>query len=99
MYKNWSVIEWVGRILSAIAFCTVIWFVQPKKGQVYQLEEKVRVLEEQIGEHYRTAIRSLETTVKQLQAHDFSQPITAEDKGAITELYRDFSEKKGNTLS
>ena len=85
-------VKYVSGLLVVIAICAVIWFNPSAKVQVNQLEEKVSVLEEQIGGYYRDTISSLDSTATQLLEHNFKQPITDEDEDMINELSDEFSD-------
>ena len=79
-------LKYVIGLVVVIALCTVVWFKPPTKIEVNQLEEKVSILEEQIGGHYQDYNLSLVNTAEQLLAHDFNQPIMVEDELMIEEL-------------
>lgn len=79
-------LKYVGGVLVVIALCAVIWFIHPAKGQVKQLEEKVSILEEQIGFQYSDAMYPLKRTVEALIEWDYKQSITDVDEGAINDL-------------
>ena len=73
-----------------ITLCTVVWFKLTTKIEVNQLEEKVIILEDQIGNHYRSDLYLWEDAAEQLLTYDFSQPITDENNNEIFKLSRFF---------
>lgn len=90
--------KYVIGLVVVIALCTVVWFKLPTKIEVNQLEEKVSILEVQIGEHYINDISLLENVSEQLLNYNFNQPITDENNSMISKVSEDFRTITSNLL-
>lgn len=85
-----KLLKYVMGFVVVITLCTVVWFKLTTKIEVNQLEEKVIILEDQIGNHYRSDLYLWEDAAEQLLTYDFSQPITDENNNEIFKLSRFF---------
>lgn len=85
-----KLLKYVMGFVVVITLCTVVWFKLTTKIEVNQLEEKVIILEDQIGNHYRSDLYLWEDAAEQLLTYDFSQPITDENNNEIFKLSRLF---------
>lgn len=85
-----KLLKYVMGFVVVITLCTVVWFKLTTKIEVNQLQEKVIILEDQIGNHYRSDLYLWEDAAEQLLTYDFSQPITDENNNEIFKLSRLF---------
>lgn len=74
-----SKLKYVGRLIIAIALCSIIWFTHPAKEQVEQLEGES-------SRQYMYANYLLKGTVQELLKWDYSQPLNDEDKDYLSQL-------------
>lgn len=70
-------------VLAAVVLCGVVWFAHPA-------QERVNELEDQISAQYMYANFLLRDTAIDLLEHDFSEPLTDENKEDFNKLVKQF---------